>query len=398
MTAVYENPEMVRLFRTYTNPQAPERDSTGDHLTRASYEDHYDAPLIVSTNTHVGLFPGNGAPPSTQGFRHGTLGFKELAGISHVGPAIASLVRLAELGREEMWRKDAGRLHADIEQVRSANSVELWRDAIGAESFAGREERIAAMVDHACAIAARYLRRAMDEPGYLSGASLRADLLGASPVGFDKIMIATFALVGANNSARLIRWFDSMDVQWDRALVMLTGRQGRPTSGITLATNSLARIFQLAARGRLAADRIYIAPHAPDFPTPDGTNRDAIAKLEDPLRWMLARVMSAIELAPIMYEGYPEFLPPPAYGPDITDETRTVSEMPHIRHPADWRVMVTRLRLALEDPRQLLASGVTDYMAEQLMANGVDPSKVVIPGLDNEEYPPFSGGAGGTAA
>ena len=397
MTAVYENPEMVRLFRAYTNPQAPERDSTGDHLTRASYEDHLDAPLIVTTETHVALFAGAGAPPSTQGFRHGTLGFKELAGISHVGPAIASLVRLAELGREQLWRADAARLLDDIEQVRAANSVELWRDAIGAESFAGREERIAAMVDHACVISARYLRRALHEPGYLSGPSLRADLLGAHPVGFDRIMVATFALVGANNSARLIRWFDAMDVEWDRALVMLTGRQGRPTSGITLATNSLARIFQLAARGRLAAERIFFAPHAPCFPTPDGTNRDAIAACEDPLRWMLARVMGAVELAPIMYEGYPEFLPPPAYGPDLTPDGRTVSEMPRIRHPEDWPVMITRLRLALEDPRQLLASGVTDYMAEQLVANDIDPSKIVIPGLDLEDYPPRSRG-GGTAA
>jgi hypothetical protein len=106
--------------------------------------------------------------------------------------------------------------------------------------------------------------------------------------------------------------------------------------------------------------------------------------------------MGAVELAPIMYEGYPEFLPPPAYGPDLTPDSRTVSEMPRIRHPEDWPVMITRLRLALEDPRQLLASGVTDYMAEQLVANDIDPSKIVIPGLDTEGYPPRNGG-GGTA-
>ena len=125
---------------------------------------------------------------------------------------------------------------------------------------------------------------------------------GGGPIGFDRIMVATFALVGANNSARL-RWFDARDVAWDRALVMITGRQGRPASGITLATNSLARIFQLAARGRLAAER-----------------------------------------------------------------------------------------LALEDPCQLLASGVTGYMAEQLVANDNDRSKIVIPGLDTKDYPPSSRG------
>jgi hypothetical protein len=61
--------------------------------------------------------------------------------------------------------------------------------------------------------------------------------------------------------------------------------------------------------------------------------------------------------------------------------------MPRVKSPDDWQTMFTRLRLSLEDPRQLLASGVTDYVAAQLVANGNDPSAVVVPGLDGEPYP-----------
>jgi len=41
--------------------------------------------------------------------------------------------------------------------------------------------------------------------------------------------------------------------------------------------------------------------------------------------------------------------------------------------------MTTRLRLVIEDPRQLLSGCVTDYAVEQLRLNGNDPASVVVP-------------------
>ncbi|MFI9383497.1 DUF5624 domain-containing protein [Kutzneria sp. NPDC052558] len=387
-----ESAQMVRLFRTYTNPGAPERDSTGDHLSRASYEDNYGHPLLAVTNSHVGLFPGDGAPPITEGFRHTTAGFKELAGVSHLGPAIASLIRLKQLGRNAVWRQDATRLLSDIEAVRAANRLELWRDDIQAEAFAGREEAIFRMMDYGCAVTARYLRRALADPDYLCTRTLQDDLIAGSgadelPIGFDRVIIGTFALVGANTSARMIRWFDSVGLDWEHVILMLIGRQGRPTSGVTLGSNSLGRILRIASRGRLADERIFIAPHAPTFPDPDGANDHEIAAVEQPLRWTIARVMAAVELAPVLFPDSPRFVPPPVYGPDLTKDTTQITEMPRITGPHDWTVMIARQRLALEDPRQLLASGVTDYMADQLVRHGNDPTAIIVPGVDGITYP-----------
>lgn len=392
MAAQHESPEMVRLFRTYTNPAASSRRTTGDTLSQLSYDRNYGNPLLASTASHVALYPGNGATPRAVPFRHQAIAFRELAGVSHLAPAIASLVILAEAGRHEQWRADATRLLADTRAVKAANSRELWLTRLQTPPIRGREEGVARMIAYASVIASRYLERALAEPGYLNRETLVADLLDGVPsdtlpVSFNRIIIATFSLVGANNSHRLISWFDDIDLPWERTFAMLIGRTGPPTAGLTKSTNSLARIFMMASRGRLPDEQVFMVPHAPTFPPPEGDDLSGVIALEEPLRWMLARVIAGTELAPLMYPGYPRFAPPPVVGPDLEPETETVTEMPRIKSPDDWRTMLTRMRLSLEDARQLQASGVTDYMAEQLIARDNDPSKIVIPGLDGEEYP-----------
>jgi hypothetical protein len=61
--------------------------------------------------------------------------------------------------------------------------------------------------------------------------------------------------------------------------------------------------------------------------------------------------------------------------------------MPSISGPDDMVAMTTRLRVVIEDPRQLLSGCVTDYAAQQLMAVNNDPTKVIVPGMDNRTYP-----------
>jgi hypothetical protein len=386
------SPEMLRLFRTYTFPAGKSRDTTGDTLSQLFYDRNYGNPLIASTASHIALYPGNSAAPEVIAFRHQSVAFRELAAVSHLGPAIASLVVLAEAGRGPQWKSDAARLLKGIEEVRSVNSVELWTSRLQTPPIQGRERLVAQMIAYACNVTTRYLKRALAEPGYLNRQTLIEDLLGgepseALPISFNKIMIATFALVGANNSHRLISWFDKVDLPWERTSAMLIGRTGPPTAGLTKNTNSLARIFLMASRGRLPDQQVFMVPHAPTFEPPEGGDLSAVIALEDPLRWMLARVVAGVELAPLMYPGYPEFLPPPHVGPDIEPDDRTVTEMPRIKSPDDWDTMFIRMRLSLEDPRQLQASGVTDYMAEQLIQHDNDPSRIIIPGLDGVEYP-----------
>jgi hypothetical protein len=110
--------------------------------------------------------------------------------------------------------------------------------------------------------------------------------------------------------------------------------------------------------------------------------------LEEPLRRIWFNTRATVELGQVMFDGYPRYAAGRVATPDVSDPTVTeISEMPLIHGPRDMRAMVTRLRMVLEDPRQLLSGCVTDYAVSQLVAAGNDPTKVVVPGLSGITYP-----------
>jgi hypothetical protein len=385
-----EIPEMADLFTVYTaDPQ-----SIGSALTHTEYRSRQQDPLIVATSFDIALYPGRGQAPQVEGFRVGTRGFTELAGLSHLGPAAASLVSLYERAGDGAWRAQAERLITATERARAVNTVALWRDAIAVEAFRGREPRISQMYDYACAATVVYLRRALTEDGYLSRESLQRDYLGSIPGGgscpalINEMMVATFFLVGLDNAYRLLRWFRALHVAWDRVMVIVAGRQGRPTAGVTWNTSSVAAMLRGASEYRLPLERMYMAPHAPTFSTPKDGDLSEVASLEEPLRQLWAALHAIQGLGDIMFPGYPRFTPRSVAAADVSDLAVTeVSEMPLIRDADDFRAMVTRLRVVLEDPRQLLSSCVTDFAVAQLVQHGNDPTKVIVPGLDNISYP-----------
>ncbi len=130
----FQSPEFLRLFETYT----ASADSIGAKMTHATAEAAPDAALIVATAADFILFPGRGRPPEVEGYRLTTRGFKELAAVSHLGPALASLVRLRELDPEgTLWRSETERLLAATVAAREANSVALWRDDIAVPASSG---------------------------------------------------------------------------------------------------------------------------------------------------------------------------------------------------------------------------------------------------------------------
>ena len=391
----YENPELKALFAVYSDSKSPHRDSIADHLSALSMQDNLDAPLIVATATDIAVFPGGGGAPQVRGFRTNIPGFTELTAISHLGPAIGTLVALAERGEDELWREDAERLRERTREVRRTNSPELWGGPLAIGAFTGREDQIATMIDYASELADAYLTRALVEPGYLSPATLRADYLDVEtdqfPVSGNKLMIATFGLYALDHAHGMIGWFEELQVDWPRAIFAITGRQGRPTAGTTKGTTNLVRVLRHISGDRLQLSRVFVAPTMTGFPTPTDGDLADIAASEGALRWQIARVMSSTEIAPLMYEDYPTFVEPPLLGPELVPGAVDVSEFPPVRHERDWDTMITRLRLTLEDPRQLLAAGVTDFVTQRLIAAGNEPREVLIPGLDTESYPGRTG-------
>jgi Domain of unknown function (DUF5624) len=397
--ATFESPELVDLFTTYT----ARPDSIGAHLAQATARETERDPLLIVTGTDLALYPGSGAAPVIEPYRLASRGFKELAGISHLGPALATLARLRELASDtgtadnsdEGWRADAAVLLDATKAARAASSAALWRDQIAVRAFAGREESIAAMVDYSCLLTEQFLQRALDDPAYLTMSAVRRDHLagpaghGDLPVPFNKVMIATFYLTGMDIAHRLITWLDAAGVDWARAMVIFAGRSGRPTAGVTQESHSVAAVVRAVSRGRLPPERVFIAPHAPVFPPYDPVAKDSSAAgaLEGGYRSLWAGLRATSGLAAGMFEGYPRFAPLSAEPVTIGPGTASVHVKPALTGPGDWLALVTRLRVVMEDPTQLLSGAVTDYASSELVARANDPSAVTVPGLDGEPYP-----------
>jgi hypothetical protein len=388
--APFQSPELVALYETYTAGPT----SIGADLTRMTVKGGADDPLIVATAADMAVFPGGGRPPTVRSFRLSTRGFKELAGISHLGPALASIVNIHALDPAgDLWRRDAERLAAATRVARAANSPHLWRDQIAVEAYRGREDAIAAMVDYACGITLRYLDAVLADETKLTPEMLRQDYLEAkrhalgATVPFNAVMIAAFFLVALDTAYRVLAWFDDQSIDWSRAMVLIVGQPGRPTAGVTWTTNSVCQMILGASNRKLPLERMYIAPHAQSFTVKDPVDLDAVRAVEAPLRtlWFYTRAIS--NLAPTMFEGYPRYAPGSYEPPVVGKDTRELSEMPLIRGFDDMLTMTTRLRLVIEDPRQLLSGCVTDYAVEQLRQNGNNPATVVVPGLDHYTYP-----------
>ncbi|MDM0111332.1 DUF5624 domain-containing protein [Variovorax sp. J22R133] len=390
--SIPESPELVRLFETYTATA----DSIGAKLAALTASATANDPLIVATATDIVLFPGGGRDPEIQGFRFSTRGFKELAGISHHGPAVASLLKMRELDPQgSLWRDESQRLIESTRVARAANSVALWRDHIAVAAYRGREQAIAKLVNYSCELTERYLERALRQPGSFSAADLRTHYLEAkgdaagATVPMNAVMIATFFLVGMDIAHRVIAWLDCHEIDWNRAMALIVGKQGRPTAGVTWTTNSVAAMILGASRKQLPLERLYIAPHGPDFQVAKLPDLAAVRAFEAPMRQLWTRTRTVSELGPLMYEGYPAFEPGSVIRPAIDSNTTSVGEMPAIAGPDDWLALNKRLRVVLEDPRQLLSGCVTDYAVDQLQAHGNDPAKVTVPGLDGITYPPL---------
>ena len=266
-------------------------------------------------------------------------------------------------GEDAGWRADAARLLDATKEARAASSTRLWRDQIAVRAFAGREVRIAAMVDYSCQLTERFLERALDDPGYLTMTAVRRDYLEGPatradlPVPFNKIMIATFYLTGMDIAHRLISWLDAGGIDWERAMVIFAGQAGRPTAGVTQESNSIAGVVRAVSRGRLAPERVFIAPHAPVFPPYDPAAHDGSAAqaLEPaiagcgpgcaPPPSLLAACLRATRVSPPARPNRPPSAPaPPASPPSRPEGSRRLVRPRHAAARGDGRPRATAVR------------------------------------------------------
>ena len=364
----------------------------GSHLTARMRRMTDADPMLVITGSDAVLFPGAGGEPSVESFRRSTRGFIELASVSHLGTAVAWLARLRELA-DPIWRQDAERLIDQLRRTRQVNTEELWRQVIAVPSLAGFESKITDMIDYGCAVTESFLVAALADDSLLEFEKVRGRYLdpvglAAVPVPINDLMVATFGLAFLDIAHRIIDWVRKQVPDWTRVMVMLSGRSGRPTAGLSWTTNNMCHLLWKASNEQLSPERVFIAPHAPSFVLSDIRDAEHLRKLSAEFRDIWTNTRASIELARSMFEGYPAYEGSAVAVPGTLEtDGASMREMPALRSPDDRHTAIARLRLVMEDPRQLLANSVASYVIDQLCAASNDPAKVFIPGFTNVKYP-----------
>ncbi|HSX59843.1 MAG TPA: DUF5624 domain-containing protein [Tahibacter sp.] len=364
-------PTTASPFVTLFNAYADATDGIGTHLTRLVARQIADAPLVVIYATGIVIFTG-GTRASTP-IRQANPGFLELAGISHLGPAIGSLAAAAQAGATT-WSDDAQRLARNIAAAQAANTIDYWR-GLGVAVWTPNLDAIRKMVAYACALSLDFIARFQRDPQARTFDVLVRDFLetrsAAFPVPFDHVMIATFCLTGLTGTCSALAFLRQQAVDWRRAFVVLAGGNGGPAAALTRCTNHFVQLLDYVSDGELDAGRTFLIPMSVN---PDD------ATLDTTLRTQVATLYGRAQLAGKLFPAYPRFVPAGCPESVVAPATSVVHVPPRAASADDLFAFVARLRFMMEDPTQLLSSTVATYVLDQLRA-GRAPEAIDIPGL-----------------
>jgi Domain of unknown function (DUF5624) len=372
------DPAFAALFTAFTGDDA----GIGKRLAGITLAQTSSDPLLVSSSSDIALFRGDGRATETMSFRRHTRGFTELTAISHVPLALCYIARMRELApASPQWRASLQLLIERSRGARAANTVAMWRDHVAVQAFSGAESKLADMVEYTLSASLDYMNRALAVPEMLDFAMLRRDYLDAAsdrlPVPMNDVMFATFALAMLDIGYRISTWLRRLDIDWTRAMVLVSGQSGRPTAGVTWSSNNMCHFIWRASCKRLPPDRLFVAPHAPKFSLESAPTEEALKALEHAYRRIWRGTRDTIDVARRAFDGYEPYRFAPA----------TPDAMPPIRSLDDHAACVARLRRIMEDPQQLLANCVADYICEELYRCDFRPQDVAIPGFTQVTYP-----------
>ena len=217
---------------------------------------------------------------------------------------------MRELG-DPGWRTDAVRLLEHLDAVLAINTAAYWR-ALEVNAWRNLEGNIAQLTGYTCSVTRAYLRAALADESLLDFGAVRERFFDPVdspevPVAMNDMMAGTFGLAFIDIAQRIIAWLRANGIAWERAMVLLAGRTGRATAGVTWATNNMCHLLWRASNERLAAERVLIAPFAPSFVADDVTDAVHAAKLDAGYREMWNRTRASTELAREMFAGYPGY-------------------------------------------------------------------------------------------
>lgn len=377
-TASYSPPQaFMDLYDAFVSSGGPS--AIGTELAEADAGGATKGPLILVTGTGIYAY----APDRTLIAHADTRlnpasGFFELTAVSHVGPAIAYLARLNELG-DGRWQDSLDGLLADVKAVRRVNAetTDNWLDRLDLAAWAPHRDQIGAMVDYAMWMAGTYLQDVKDgDASAFTVDAVDRDFLSVTshrfPIPYNAVMIGTFSLVTLSSLYGIHADLADTGIDWAAARVVIRMKVGtNVTAGLTAGTQPKVELLRLLSGGALPAESILIAPFADQRPSigqPELPQEDFDYYAVD----VWSRITSRNRIGGTSFVGVDDiYLParpplPGDYG---------------VTPAGDIDAFIMRLKHSLTDPRELLSNTVGFWMGPAFAAAGWDPAKVEIPGL-----------------
>ena len=89
---------------------------------------------------------------------------------------------------------------------------------------------------------------------------LRGNLLdpidsASVPIPLNDVMVATFTLAFLDIAHRMIRWLNSQNLNWPQLMILLSGKSGRPSAGLTWQTNNNCHLLWQASEQRISPEK-----------------------------------------------------------------------------------------------------------------------------------------------
>ncbi len=379
------------LFTVYTGPMGPPQPGAnpgiGKLVTKAAAEEAgVDAPFLYTYGSGQAFFTANNAftqtyqPPVTSGgFANGMV---ELAAVSHLGPAMASLVRLYQYGTtadRSAALAQVAVLQQLVAKAQLYNTTDNWKNLNPVfDSYAVPLKK---MIDAGLMAVSNYLDKINSDNSLLTFEHLRDELLDGSPKPFNHVMIATFALANLADHFQGISWLNEVmpdTAQIPQLAVLISGSSGRASAGLSPETNpSYQRLEAWAnSKGYSIKNRMFIIPSGPSFslqPSPSSAPANLInwPSVETSARNLWWQTQVAIHLSEPMFKNYPS-----------KAETLTPSSVFKEPNPP-LSEFITHVKYALGNSTQELASCTSGFMLRQLLKNNNNPTGLWIPGLED---------------
>ncbi|MCC7453322.1 MAG: DUF5624 domain-containing protein [Crocinitomix sp.] len=377
------------LFTAYTGPMGKGQGQPGIGTlaaNAAATKAGPDSPLLYAYGANLAWFATNQtlqptssetiSPILSSGFAPGMI---ELAAVSHLGPAIGSLIRLQENGTEQdnyEVMNSIEKLLTCSKEAKRMNTADAWTEIN--PIFSTYANDLTTMIEAGLGQVNHYLARVSAGQTPLNFETFRTELLNPSHSkfpSFDSVMIATFALANLANHYQVLTWLDNTitdAASIPKMTVLLSGSAGRATAGLTAKTNpSYLRLMAWAkSKGYSLKSQIYIAPFGPAFSVPS-TDKFDWYSLEKTARGIWWQTELAVGLSEPMFKDYPS-----------EKQLDGILGESEITEPSMADFM-RRLKYSLGHSTQELASSTSGYILRSLLKNGTQPAGLWIPGLSN---------------